>query len=73
MDCRMCLLLLLYLGPVQPNPILFHAKGMKEQHHLCVFVVEVWLIYNDMLITVVQQNDCGIRIYSFPLWLITGY
>ena len=39
--------------------------------------IEVWLHYNVVLITAVQQSDLVICIhtfsYSFPLWFITGY
>ena len=46
--------------------------------------IEVWLIYNVMLISAIQQSDSVTYIYiyiythafskySFPLWFIIGY
>ena len=42
-----------------------------------LFFIEVWLIYNVVLVSGVQQSDSVTRMYtffsySFPLWFITG-
>ena len=52
---------------------------LKFPFSLFSFFIEVWLIYNVVLISAVQQSDSVIHIYihsflySFPLWFITGY
>ena len=45
-----------------------------------IYFIEVYLIYNVVLISTIQQSDSVIHIYiytypfsySFPLWFITG-
>ena len=40
---------------------------------LFIFLIEVQLIYNVVLVSGIQQSYSVIHIYSFSLWFIIGY
>ena len=66
------------------SPIYVITEGTQYYFILIIFLlfmstIEVWLIYNGVLVSGIQQSDSAIYVcvyafsYSFPISFITGY
>ena len=54
--------------PWYPNLWMEHSYPKPNPcHHLFFFSIEVWLIYNAMLISAVQQSDSFLHIYTLKI------
>ena len=54
-------------GVVEPG---FELRAASFLFFFFLFLIEVYLVYNVVLISAAQQSDSVMHIYSFPLWFI---